>query len=431
VTLALERLAARGEAVSGHFRPDGADEAIEWVDPQMLDRLQRRSLAAARRSIKPVDAEQYGRFLLAWQHLSPESRTEGMGGLDRALSGLAGLALPDDLFEREILARRVRGYQPGWLDRRISDGDWAFCGSGGTSRMKVALWPRPDLGLPAPPPPEEDTPSARVIHHLATRGASFFTDLWHATELDASTLADALWELCASGVITNDRFEPVRRGRAAIGPERTQSRARPAQLKPQGAGGRWSLANSLPVDPAWWAERLLDRYGVVAREHVEAENPPVVWRDLLDLYKAMELRGQVRRGYFVEGLSGAQFAWPAAVEMLRADGPRSSVLVSAMDPACAWGPLLPLDVTRVASNFVVVDHGRPSLVLESAARRLRSLTGTPPLDSLLSLHGTIELDSINDVPALQSPLAEPLLALGFERDADRLRRSPLKVKPLT
>src|SRR5262249_13869815 len=136
-------------------------------------------------------------------------------------------------------------------------------------------------------------------------------------------------------------------------------------------------------------------------------------------------------GYFVEGLSGAQFAWPAAVEMLRADRPRSSVLVSAMDPACAWGPLLPLDVTRVASNFVVVDQGRPSLVLESAARRLRSLTEAPPPATLIPPPATIGLDSIKEVPALQSPLAEPLLALGFERDAERLRRSPLKVKPLT
>jgi ATP-dependent Lhr-like helicase len=426
VAVALERLASRGEAVRGHFRPDVDGEQAEWIDPGMLDRLQRRSLAAARRSVRPVDAAQYGRFLLAWQHLSPESRVEGMGGLDRALSGLVGFALPDDLFEREILARRVRGYQPSWLDRRVSDGDWAFSGSGGTSRMKVALWPRADLGPPSPPPPEEDTPAARVIHHLATRGASFFTDLWHATELDASTLADALWELCANGVITNDRFEPVRRGRAAIGPERTLNRARPAQLRPQSSGGRWSLANTLPLDPAWWAERLLDRYGIVAREHVEAEQPPVAWRDLLDLYKAMELRGQVRRGYFVEGLSGAQFAWPAAVEALRTDRPAASVLLSAMDPAW-WGPV---DVTRVASNFVVVDSGRPALVLETAARRLRALVDQPPLEALLSLAGSIEIDSINDVASLESPMAEPLLALGFERDAGRLRRSPLKLKPL-
>ena len=88
-------------------------------------------------------------------------------------------------------------------------------------------------------------------------------------------------------------------------------------------------------------ERLLDRYGIVSREHVEAEAPPVAWRDLLDLYKAMELRGQVRRGYFVEGLSGAQFAWPAAVEALRADAPALGGAGVGVDPACAWGPLPP------------------------------------------------------------------------------------------
>src|SRR5262249_27377263 len=159
--------------------------------------------------------------------LSPESRVEGVGGLDRALSGLAGFPVADDLFERELVGRRVRGYQPSWLDRRISDGDWAFLCSGGTSRMRVALWPRPDVAPPAPPAPEEDTPAARVIHHLATRGASFFTDLWHATELDTTALGDALWELCGAGLITNDRFDPVRRGRAAIAPDRPTSRGRP------------------------------------------------------------------------------------------------------------------------------------------------------------------------------------------------------------
>jgi ATP-dependent Lhr-like helicase len=428
VEAALEKLAARGEAVRGHFRPDEANEIPEWIDPGMLDRLQRRSLAAARRSIKPVDAEQYSRFLLSWQHLSPESRLEGVGGLDRALAGLAGISLPADLVERELLARRVRAYQPSWLDRRISDGDWAFSCSGGTSRMRVALWPRAELGPPSPPPPEEDTPSARVIHHLATRGASFFTDLWQATDLDTAALADALWELCASGVVTNDRFDPVRRGRIAIGPDpRAVSRARPAQLRTHGAGGRWSLASTLPIDPTWWAERLLDRYGVVAREHVEAEQPPVVWRELLDLYKSMELRGQVRRGYFVEGFSGAQFAWPAAVEALRADRPRSAVLLSACDPACT---VLGLDLTRVASNFVVLDGGKPALLLETAARKLRMLVESPPLDALASLAGIIELDSINDALAHDSSFAAALLALGFERDGERLRRSPLKVKPL-
>jgi ATP-dependent Lhr-like helicase len=424
VVAALDRLAAKGEAVRGHFRPD--EQGEEWVDAGMLERLQRRSLAAARRSVKPVDAARYGQFVLAWQHLAPENRLEGIGGLDRALMGLAGFAAPDDLFERELLARRIRSYQPGWLDRKISDGDWAFSCAGGTSRMKVALWPRPDLGPVRPPPPEEDTPAARVIHHLATRGASFFTDLWHATELDASALADALWELLAAGIITNDRYDPVRRGRAAIGPDRSTTRTRPAQLRPQG-GGRWSLASSAPAEPSWWAERLLDRYGIVAREQVEAESPPVAWRDLLDVYKAMELRGEVRRGYFVEGLSGAQFAWPAAVEALRAERAKSAVLVSALDPACHC---LAVDVTRVASNFVLFDGGIPAIVLETAARRLRTLIPSPPLEGLLSLAGSIELDLINDVPAPESQLAPELIRIGFERDSDRLRRSPLLVKPL-
>ena len=103
-------------------------------------------------SIRPVDAEQYGRFLLALAApVAREPARRAWAGSIASLAGLAGFPLPDDLFEREILGRRVRAYQPAWLDRRISDGDWAFSGSGGTSRMRVALWPRADLGRPAPP----------------------------------------------------------------------------------------------------------------------------------------------------------------------------------------------------------------------------------------------------------------------------------------
>jgi ATP-dependent Lhr-like helicase len=191
-----------------------------------------------------------------------------------------------------------------------------------------------------------------------------------------------------------------------------------------------------PVDATWWAERLLDRYGVVAREHVDAERPPVAWGELSEVWKRMELRGQVRRGYFVEGLAGSQFAWPSAVEVLRAEARPATVLVSVCDPACAHGAVLPLDVARLPSNFLVLAAGRPLLILEMAARRVRLFERDPAAveqaaAAVATVSGAIELAELDGAPAPTSPLAPLFRAVGFELDGDRLRRSPLHVRPLT
>jgi ATP-dependent Lhr-like helicase len=348
------------------------------------------------------------------------------------LDGLAGFELPAELAEREVLARRLRGYQPGWLDRAISDGEWAFSltPAGAAGRARVAFWPRADLA-PAPPPAlDPATPTGKVLAQLVARGASFFSDLWHTTGLEASVLAAALSELLVAGVVTNDRFDPVRRG-----PRPTVPSGRGARVPLNSdRGGRWSLAGRAPADVAWWAERLLDRYGIVGHEHVDAERPPVGWRDLYAVWSELELRGRVRRGYFVDGLSGAQFARPEAVEALRASAAPSTVALSACDPACAWGAILPFAVSRLPSSFVVLDAGRPALVLEAAARRLRSLVDGDALAravaALATIGGVVEVAEIDGAPAPSSPLGPALRAGGFEPDGERLRRSPLAVRPV-
>jgi ATP-dependent Lhr-like helicase len=338
-----------------------------------------------------------------------------------------------------VIARRVRGYEPGWLDRKISDGEFAFAcqPTGGGRAPRVAFFARADVRQPATFQFPPETAEARVVAHLDRRGASFFSDLWHATELDASALADALWDLLGNGVITNDRFEVLRRGRAGIGPgELSTFRAgRASRVTPRFQSGRWSLMGAVPhaADAEWWALKLLDRYGVVGREHVEAERPPVAFRELIDVWKKLELRGEVRRGYFVEGWSGGQFAWPQAVEALRAERPVQSVLVSATDPACAWGSLLPFELPRIASNFMVIEAGRPVLSYESGARRVRvqradalSRAG----EALATLGGVVEIEESDGRPVIGSALDAPLRAAGFEPDGPRLRRSPLRVRPL-
>ncbi|HEY7955585.1 MAG TPA: DEAD/DEAH box helicase, partial [Polyangia bacterium] len=441
VKAAIERLIARGEAVTDRFHPEAVEP--EYADPAQVDRLHRRSLAAARRAVRPVSADRYAAFALAWQHLTPAARLEGPGGLERVLGQLAGFAVPGELFERQVLARRLRAYDPAWLDRRISDGEWTFraAASGNARLPKVTLWPRAELGAPEPLSLPPDSAEARVMAELARRGASFFPDLWSTTGLDASALGDALWELLLAGAITNDRFESIRRGRPGVGPEHLVSprAARPSRLTPRFHSGRWSLAGAAPTDAEGWALRLLDRHGVVAREQVAVEAGAPPFSELLEVWKRMELRGELRRGYFVDGLSGLQFAWPQAVELLRQEAPPATVLLSACDPACVFGPILPSPLAesaaRLPSNFLVMEGGAPALSFESAARRVRLGTRDPDTLAraalaLATLPGALEIDEVDGAPVRDSPLAAPLGAAGFEPDGARLRRSPLKVRPL-
>ena len=119
----------------------------------------------------------------------------------------------------------------------------------------------------------------------------------------------------------------ARAGRA----DRARPRARRFGTRRGGAQatvqGRWSLTDSIfrrepDADPGArrraLAELLLERYGIVTREQVLAEGIPGGFSILYDALAQLETLGVCRRGYFVEGLGGAQFALPGAVERLRA-----------------------------------------------------------------------------------------------------------------
>jgi ATP-dependent Lhr-like helicase len=146
--------------------------------------------------------------------------------------------------------------------------------------------------------------------------------------------------------------------------------------------GRWSLLAWGQPDPEsaafFQARLLLERYGIVARELalMDAAMPP--WRVLYEILSRLELTGEVRRGYFVEGLSGAQFALPDAARRLQEIASPSSVqapaiLLHSLDPANLYGSGAALELLaagaeprsflRRAGNWLVVKAGRPVLLI--------------------------------------------------------------------
>ena len=363
VTAALNRLETARRVTRGAFRPDGT--GTEWCDTSVLRTVRRRSLARLRREVEPVPPEAYARFVSAWHSIERPRR--GADALADAITQLAGAPVAASILEADVLPARLARYSGADLDALLASGElvWIGAGSLGPNDGRVRLYWRDEIATLAPPPDDEpeDPVAAAVLGHLGERGAAFWPDLLSAAHAatardeaaDLSGLSErvlaALWDLVWAGHLTNDTFAPLRAlgprkgraakakrpGRRAAGASRGRSgvltrsgpshRPRPGRLRaggPPSAAGRWSLVSLLrepapsPTERAHGAaQALLERHGIVTRPGVLAEGHPGGFAAAYGILRALEERGSVRRGHFVEGLGAAQFATAAAVERLR------------------------------------------------------------------------------------------------------------------
>ncbi len=457
---ALER---NGELVRGELRPGGSER--EWCHTEVLRRLRRASLAVLRKEIEPTDQRALARFLPRWQGVDRHSASgAGIDRLRETLVALQGLALPADVWERDVLPRRVGAYSPAWIDQLCASGELLWIGAGALGRNsgRVALYFREDLALLGPPSARGTTPDSEA--HAAVRerlvaGACFFTDLLADVDLVPEELQEALWDLVWAGEATNDAFAPLRAPRLTLARaqrERSRGSARAGRFAGRRRGatvaqvqGRWSLTASLfrePVDPTArrraLGELLLERYGILTREQVLAEGVPGGFSAIYSELTQLETLGIARRGYFVEGLGGAQFALPGAVERLRAQPERDQrpVVLSAVDPAQPYGAVLPWPdvgprrLARTAGAYLVLAGGDPILYLDRGGRALQTLVegGDLRLEQALSAlvehvhRGAIKrlaLEKVDGEAALGSPLSPALVAHGFQEGPRRLTLS--------
>ncbi len=430
----LDRLAGAGRVTSGGYR-SGTDSA-EWVDVEVLRRIRRRSLAVLRAEVEAVDVATLGRFLPAWQGIGTKSGTPQR--LHEVVRQLQGASIAAGILESTVLPRRL-AYSPAMLDALLASGDVVWLGRGSLAGRdgRVALYLRsqvPTLTTPLDVEPPEGPVHESLRTALAARGASFFYDLVAAAGGAAyDEVLEAIWDLVWAGEVTNDTFAPVRgflgRKRAA----RT-GRPRPMTGMPPAASGRWYLTADLvtgsgPVSAeeraGATAEVLLDRHGVVTRDTVLGEGVPGGFSGLYPVFTALEDVGRVRRGYFIEGLGGSQFALPGAVDRLRRADKPGVLLLAAADPANVYGSTVswPEHATarpaRRSGAWVILLDGLLMAFVEGSGRSVSTYGDDPEpvVSGLVELAGAVggrlTVATVDGEPVAGSALGPALTVAGF------------------
>jgi ATP-dependent Lhr-like helicase len=485
----LRELERDGDVVRGELRPGGSGR--EWCDVEVLRRLRRASLAALRKEIEPADQRALAAFLPSWQGVDRHpSAGAGIDRLREVLVPLQGLALPAEIWERDVLPRRTGAYSPSWLDMLCASGELVWVGAGPSGRSgRVALYFRDDAPLIGPPPSSErraaaaagtstEQPEHDLLRARLSQSPCFFSDLIAELDLPAEALREALWDLVWAGEATNDAWAPLRAPRLALARARPERRTSVRRFGSRRTGaqsqvqGRWSLTEPIfrtgpaadgasgesavsgPERRRVLAELLLERYGIVTREQVLAEGIKGGFAMLYDTFAKLETLGVCRRGYFVEGMGGAQFALPGAVERLRSargsagtssEEDSRALVIAAADPAQPYGAALSWPKregqerrpSRVAGAYVVSIADEPALYVERGGRGLLTLTegrdedGAVIADALRALADAVRagrvpklaLERIDGQPAIASSLAETLLELGFRPGPRRLTLS--------
>jgi len=475
----LEAGAQQQRLLRGEFRP--GEHGEEWCDPEVLRQIKRRTIAKLRGQVSPVPREVLGRFLPSWHRVGAGDRHQKL--ID-AIAQLEGLPLSYQELVRMILPMRVRDFHEGRLDELGALGQLVWVGHSPLRNDdgRIMLFRRDRVDrLLIPATVDEagadfDDRHHLLLAHLEARGASFHAELLTLlAEAGPERTHDAIWDLVWAGLITNDTFAALRTRAARRGSRPAQHTHRPrfprhgAREMPTFLGGRWSLVRDLIRDPVApserayaWGVTLLERHGIVAKETAAVEALGGGFGNVYRVLRSMEEAGKIRRGYFVEGLGGAQFAYSGTVDGLRRvsdeDAEAEVVALAAADPANPYGWLLPwppfagsggrgglttaatgalpargtLGARRAVGAAVVLVGGVPVLYLDRNARRLRIFADVaeeqleralPALRDIARCRprGAITLERIDDDSALSSPLVPRLERAGFRRDYRYLR----------
>jgi ATP-dependent Lhr-like helicase len=486
---ALQDLRNENEVVRGRLVLDRDEEL--WCDRHNFAELYRRAVAARRQMSAPAERDLFWRFLLRWHRVTSPAKPAVLD----VIKCYSGFRFPISFFEREVLRTRCGG-GPNDLAEALHD-FYDLIGRGevitrvhresedGRLKLDFILRGEGEMFLSRSNLLEDaqalDSGPKRAFDFLKENGASFVRDIVRGCAFSAIEIRDALSDLAKSGlasceqygillsVIQSETASPkvteeenwlpgplpswTQRGHR----QRSEIRAQVSEHV-QLNDSRWFLISSFAVmgkemstdeRTEGQARMLLSRYGILVKEWRRRENQLQQWFDLFQMLKRLEWQGEIRRGYFVAGLSGVQFALATAVDLLeklQTEAPSSSpVMLSTIDPALPFGGVVDWNFTetkgakvavvRSAANHIVFVDNQPVLYSENFGNRLWRLAHIPEaalngcinlfkswlqLPAALRPRRKIEIAQINEAAATKCKLADAFVRNGFERDGERL-----------
>ncbi|MEW5798919.1 MAG: DEAD/DEAH box helicase [Bacteroidota bacterium] len=472
------------EGIVSGFLTQGV-EYEQWCFRSNLERIHRASINILRKEIRPATIADFTQLLLQWQHRHPNTHEKNEEGIRAVIDKMQGFAMPSELWEAEIFRTRIHHYDGSIIRSLASRGEIVSVGTNGGKSQWIV---RGD-GIFFVDEKEKSleglaSPSLKVYEFIKENGASFLSDIREGINLSLAALNRALADLFWRGLITNDVLDEVlsmKRYRSTdsdipeerieiVNPRRNpfskvaMRGVRQALKNVPGWHGRWSLVHMRSILGSKvsdeekiqrQAQQLLLRYGIVAREIAKREENLLPWSMLAMEFQRMEMRGEIRRGYFVEGLSGMQFAIQDAVRILEAvkaerDVKEEPIVVNACDPANPFGVGIDIvqmgstltnlpRVSRLASNYIVFHKGTPIIWLENFGARMYFIA-EPSADIVKS--GLLQFvnhvrSSFHDRDEIvveycdgqrpsESPVAEILRSIGFYRDKIQTMRLDLR-----
>ncbi|UCG00048.1 MAG: DEAD/DEAH box helicase [Spirochaetaceae bacterium] len=421
-------------------------------DAENLEILLRLTRKGAQVPFTALSLDYLSLFLAVQQGLIGRQGLRQGGGpkdLRPVLESLFGYPAPVRLWEEEIFPTRLKTYQGSWLDQLLQSSELQWCGCDG---RRIAFCFSSDLELFLE---SEDTDQSRDLAGLlpSLRGKFSFWDLVEHSGFPPSDTTRTIWELVWKGKLAADSFDVLRKA-AAGGFRIPLESTGGARMKPRSgrrSGGRsydrWR--SSHPLSGSWFGigvegepdaleeqelardrvRQLLQRYGILFRELLARELPPLQWSRLFRTLRIMELSGEILSGYFFEGIQGLQFISQRAFRVLQRGLPEEVIYwICAADPASPCGLGLPIAglPARLASTHLVFHGSRLGVVSKrrGAELELQVSPEHPSLprylrlfDDLLSRDSgsrkSIRVEQINGSPSRESPYKRVFLEHGF------------------
>ena len=379
---ALKKLIVLGEIT---LLKDGrkSEEAI-YCHSKVYERIRRKTVELARLDIKPKRMETYLSYICQYQKVT-QSIEQGEELLKAVIQQLRGLFLPVEYWERFVFPSRIKNYNPQMLDSLCSMGFVRWVGRLNKKCKEVAFYPREDFLKVITFDVNEVSfteKEQKVYQLLVTKPAGFTYDYSQDMKIDQIELLEILEGLVWKGVVTNDLFSSVNYYQD-VKKKNLWERYGSYPQTGRWTVIQWSKSTNDTVQLQYYVNMLLDRYGIISKEIISYENPAVKWTDIYEFLKQNEFFSGVKRGLFIDKISGIQYAKDEFIESLRLnetslETKKEFVTLSSCDPANLLGIFKnenkTVRITRNLATALVFYNGRIVLIVKQYGKVLVPVT---------------------------------------------------------